>query len=112
MARREQICQPKQAPHVEVVVMDERGAGLPGVQVWLTWPGGADRAVTGLKPQGGAGYADFNLEPGVDYALSIGELGVPLVTDLRIEPCPAYRDQEPLLGSWFVVLEPWSSETE
>jgi hypothetical protein len=112
LAEREQICQPGQAPRIEVVVRDERGAGLSGVPVWLIWPGGADRAITGLKPQNGAGYADFNAERGVDYALGIGELGMPLVTDLRIEPCPADEDQEPLMGSWFVVLEPRPLEIE
>jgi hypothetical protein len=94
------------------MVRDENGAGLSGVTVWLTWPGGADRAVTGLKPQRGAGYADFNAEQGVSYALGIGELGMPLVTDLRIEPCPTDEDQEPLMGSWFVVLEPRPPDTE
>ncbi len=105
----EQICEPGQVPHIEVVVRDEHGIGLDGVVVWLMWPGGADRAVTGLKPQHGAGYADFYVEPGVsgsvNYALGIGELGLPLVTDLRIESCPARKGKEPLLGSWRIVLE-------
>jgi len=79
--------------------------------VWLTWPGGADRAVTGLKPQGGAGYADFSAGQGVSYALSIGELGVPLVTDLQLEPCPAQKGKEPLLGSWRIVLKRQPPET-
>jgi hypothetical protein len=106
LAQREQICRPGQVPRIEVIVRDENGVGLSGVTVWLTWPGGADRAVTGLKPQRGAGYADFNAEQGVSYALGIGELGVPLASDLRIEPCPADADQEPPMGSWLVVLEP------
>lgn len=112
LAEREQICQPGQAPRIEVVVRDERGVGLSGVPVWLMWLGGADRAITGLKPQSGAGYADFNAERDVDYALGIGELGMPLVTHLRIEPCPADEDQELLMGSWFVVLEPRPLEIE
>lgn len=112
----EQICEPEQAPHIEVVVRDEHGVGLDGVVVWLMWPGGADRAVTGLKPQRGAGYADFDVEPGasgsVNYALGIGELGLPLVTDLRIKPCPARKGKEPLLGSWRIVLEQQPLVTE
>jgi len=112
LAKREQVCQPGQAPRIEVVVRDEHGAGLSGVAVWLMWSDGADRAVTGLKPQNGAGYADFNTERGVSYALGIGELRMPLVTDLRIEPCPTDEDQEPLMGSWFVVLEPRLPDAE
>ncbi|MDY6877997.1 MAG: hypothetical protein SWK90_17580 [Chloroflexota bacterium] len=116
LVQQEQICDPGQAPHIEVVVRDERGLGLDGVVVWLMWPGGADRAVTGLKPQQGAGYVDFDAGPGVsepvDYALGIGELGLPLVTDLRIEPCPARKGKEPLLGSWRIVLEQQSRAAE
>jgi len=106
LARQEQICQPEQTPRIEVVVRDERGAGLPGVEVWLVWSGGADRAVTGLKPWNGAGYADFNAQPGVRYALSVGELGRPLVTGLQMKPCPAQGGEEPAPGSWRLVVEP------
>jgi len=91
------------------VVRDEHGAGLAGVEVWLMWPGGADRAITGLKPQSGAGYADFNAERGVpgsvNYTLGISELGMPLVTDLQIASCPSQKGKEPLMGSWRIVLE-------
>jgi len=112
LAEREQICEPGQMEHIEVVVRDERGAGVAGVEVWLMWPGGADRAVTGLKPQYGAGYADFGVEPGARYSLGIGELGMPLVTGLRIEPCPVAEGAEPLMGSWRILLEPRSPEAE
>jgi len=112
LIQQEQICEPGQTLHIEVVVRDERGTGLDGVVVWLMWPGGADRAVTGLKPRDGAGYADFDAEPGVSYALGIGEMGMPLVTDLRIESCPARKGKEPLLGSWRIVVKRRSPETE
>ena len=81
------------------------------MQIWLMWLDGADRAVTGLKPQQGTGYADFDAEWGVNYSLHIGELGRPLVTALRLEPCPVEEsepDQEPLIGSWRILLEPRS----
>jgi len=112
LTQQEQICEPEQTPHIEVVVRDEHGAGLDGVVIWLMWPGGADRAVTGLKPQHGAGYADFDVEPDIGYTFSIGELGLPLVTDLRIEPCPAQKGKKPLPGSWRIVLERRLPETE
>jgi hypothetical protein len=111
LAEQEQLCQRGEAEHIEVVVQDESGTGLPGVAVWLMWPGGADRAVTGLKPQQGAGYADFGAEWGVNYSLGVGELGIPLITGLRLELCSADRDEEPTIGSWRIILEPYSSET-
>ncbi|MBN1813817.1 MAG: hypothetical protein JXA14_18405 [Anaerolineae bacterium] len=104
LAAKEQICEQGQKPHIEVIVQDEEGGGVPGVEVWLMWDGGADRAVTGLKPEQGMGYADFDAESGVDYSLGISELGAPLASDLRLESCPEEKGKEPLVGSWRVVL--------
>lgn len=106
LVRQEQLCEPGQMLQVQILVTDERGAGIPGVEVWLMWSGGADRAVTGLKPGKGAGYVDFEAEPSASYVLGVGELGTPLVTDLQVEPCPYEGDEEPLMGSWRVVLGP------
>jgi hypothetical protein len=102
------------------VVKDEHGDEVPGVTVWLTWPGGADRAVTGLKPQSGAGYADFTVEQEVNYTLSVGELGRPLVTDLRVASCEPEggrqdedqndEDEELWTDSWRILLEPRPTE--
>jgi hypothetical protein len=110
LAEQEQICQGGEEDQIAVVVKDEQGAGLPGVAVWLIWPGGADRAVTGLKPEQGAGYVDFDAEWGVTYSLGVGELGIPLITGLRLEPCSAGRDGEATIGSWRIVLEPYPAE--
>jgi len=106
VVEQEQLCEPGHLLQVQILVTDERGAGIPGVEVWLMWPGGADRAVTGLKPWEGAGYADFNVESGASYVLGVGELGTPLVTNLQVEPCPREGDDEPLMGSWRIVLGP------
>jgi hypothetical protein len=111
LATKEQICEQGQKPHIEVVVQDEAGAGVPGVEVWLMWDGGSDRAVTGLKPERGMGYADFDAEQGVDYSIGISELGAPLVSGLRLESCPEEKGKEPLVGSWRIVLEHSSPPT-
>lgn len=106
LSQREQICEPSLPLRIEIVVKDEQGEQVPGVAVWLMWLGGADRAVTGLKPDRGAGYADFAAEPDVSYSLGTSELGMPLVAGLRIESCPAQGDEEPPLGSWRILLQP------
>jgi hypothetical protein len=105
LADKEQLCELGQAPHVEVVVRDEESEGVPGVELWLMWDGGSDRAVTGLKPERGAGYADFDAQTEVDYSLGVSQLGAPLVTGLRLEMCPEEKGKAPLMGSWRVVLE-------
>jgi hypothetical protein len=109
LAEQEQICQAGQREQIAVVVKDERGEEVPGVEVWLMWPGGADRAVTGLKPQEGVGYADFDVEWGVNYSLGTSELGRPLVTALRLESCPTPEGGALMIGSWRIVLQPDSS---
>ncbi|MFO7741227.1 MAG: hypothetical protein R6X31_02835 [Anaerolineae bacterium] len=106
LAEKEQLCDREDVPHIEVVVQDEDGEGVPGVDVWLTWSDGADRAVTGLKPGRGPGTADFNAAPDVGYTVSAGELGMPLVTGLELEDCPVEEGEEPFLGSWRLVLAP------
>ncbi|MFW6135469.1 MAG: hypothetical protein ACOC7N_01460 [Chloroflexota bacterium] len=106
LAEKEQLCDREEVPHIEIVVRNEDGDGVPGVDVWLTWSEGADRAVTGLKPGRGPGYADFNAAPDIGYTVSVGELGMPLVTGLEVELCPVEGDEEPFTGSWRLVLAP------
>lgn len=94
-----------------VVEEEERGevrlttvvTPLSGVALWLLWPGGADRAVTGLRPQVDPGYADFTLQPDLVYALSVGEPSAPVISGLRAQPCPTDED---MAAVWVVVVEP------
>lgn len=102
----EQLCDSERDPQIQVVVADEDGQGVPGVVVWLVWSDGTDRAVTGLKPAQGPGYADFNAAPGVNYTLTVDELRMPLVTGLQLESCPAEPGDPSYLGSWRIVLAP------
>jgi len=83
----------------------EEGKPLPGLALWLTWSSGADRAVTGLRPQIDLGYADFDLSPDLSYALSIGEPGAPVLSGLTVEGCPGEDGAESYPGSWRVAVE-------
>ena len=114
LASSEQICEPEQEPHIEVIVQDTNGNQISGIEVWLMWAGRADRAVTGLKPQYGPGYVDFDVSLGERYAVGTSELGVPLVSDLEIELCPVDKDKDPYPASWRVVFErrPATSSSE
>lgn len=73
---------------------------LDGVVLWLLWADGADRAVTGLRPWVSPGYADFHLQPGVFYALSVEEPNAPVLSGLSLQTCP---DGE--MSSWEIVIE-------
>ncbi len=62
--------------------------GLPMREIWLIWESGADRAITGFRPEIGLGYADFDVEPGHVYNLYIDSPTGPPVLTVQIEPCP------------------------
>ena len=71
----------------------DRPEPLPGENVWLLWDEAADRAVTGMRPALGLGYADFEVTPGQTYKVYVGSAtGAPLVT-LPIGPCPLPHDE-------------------
>ena len=56
-------------------VRDGSGTPVPGVQVNVAWDGDLDTFFTGLKPAVSAGYADFQMTPGVSYSLRVGDGG-------------------------------------
>ncbi len=89
------------APLIQVVVLDAAGNPLPAVEVVVEWPGGRDHFFTGLKPELGLGYGDFEMTAGVAYEvypLPDGEM----VVDLQ---APACRDTQggSYPGSWRLI---------
>lgn len=61
---------------------------MPMREIWLIWDDGADRAITGFRPELGLGYADFDVVPGRSYNLYVDRpYGIPIRT-LQAEPCP------------------------
>ena len=90
---------------IEVMIEDEQGDGVPGLEVWLMQADVADRAVTGLKPAKGLGTVDFAASIGESYTIAVGQLAKPLVTGLELRTCPAEGDDDaPLLGAWRIVI--------
>jgi hypothetical protein len=98
-------CEPPPA-QIRVVIEDEKGRGMPGVEVWVTWEDGADRFVTGLEPDQGDGYGDFDMQPDIAYAVSIGESALPIVTGLKTGPCPSANPAQTLVASWMLQFRP------
>lgn len=97
--RVEKICDPNLAsPLIEVLVIDSQGNQLPGVEIHVLWDQGEDRFVTGMKPELGIGYADFEMQLDRTYSVRIANSRDP-VTELRSEPCTPTTG-EPYPGSW------------
>ena len=101
---RQRICQSSRPePHIQIVVQTKDGAGIPGSEIWVTWTGGADRFLTGLKPDLGLGYADFDMTPGVVYAVAVGDPAPPIVSGLSAETCRRGEGGSSL-ASWRLVI--------
>jgi hypothetical protein len=56
---------------IEVFVQDFGGIGLPGLPVRVRWDSGEDVFYTGLKPERGPAYADFQMEAGKGYIIDM-----------------------------------------
>ena len=95
----QRVCVNEDAPRIEVNTLDAFLNPLPGVEVRVTWQGGNDRFYTGFKPEFGAGYGDFTMDPDVSYTVFLAD-GSPEISGLRIEPCDTGFD-----GGWQLTFQ-------
>jgi hypothetical protein len=70
LAQQHRTCE-RVGSQLTVIVYDADGQPQPGVELLIRWPGGEDRFITGLKPELGAGYADFDMAKGETYQVTI-----------------------------------------
>lgn len=69
----QEVCDPALPEGLlQIELKDAQGQPAAGVQIIVAWDGGLDTFYTGLKPTISPGYADFVMEPGVEYSLRIG----------------------------------------
>lgn len=87
LVNRTEVCDGSLPPaHIAVEVRDPQGRPLAGIRVEVAWESGSDAFFTGLAPELGLGYGDFEMQPGVTYSLRVGSAG-DLVSDLKIPAC-------------------------
>lgn len=82
------LCDPSlDTPLIQVYATNAAGEGIPGVEIIISWPPDhRETFLTGLKPEIGMGYADFEGELGVEYTLELPESGL-LLSDLTLQTC-------------------------
>jgi hypothetical protein len=81
------ICDPELSEGLlQVVVMNNIRRPVPGVEIIISSVNGEESFFTGLKPEIGNGYADFVMDPDVNYSLRLVEGGSP-VTNLTPPQC-------------------------
>ncbi len=90
---------------MQISVLDSHHHQMPGVEIDISWSGGEESFFTGLKPEIGDGYADYVMQAGVVYSLSVGGSGAP-VTGLSAPSCPDSNGQTFLGGLKLVFQQP------
>jgi hypothetical protein len=101
---REQVCDEALGRALlQVVVVDAAGQPVPGSEVRVVWDTGEDHFFTGLKPDLGVGYGDFEMTPGVTYTVQLVDSDQP-VTGLTPGECTA-PDGTPYAGSWLLRFQ-------
>ena len=88
-----------------VYVRDEEAQGLSNVSITISWPEGKDEFFTGLKPEEDPGYADFEMQQGIVYNLTIA--GAENVGGLNTEFSAAdcRNTEQPAPSSWRLVFQ-------
>ena len=72
---------------VRVTVLDAEGQPLPNVELLIRWQDGEDRFYTGLKPEQGAGYADYRLVADKSYQVGIVGMASDFAQEIVADAC-------------------------
>lgn len=104
LTEKKTVCDPSLPEGLlQVMLMDARERQVPGVEIIVIWNGGEDRFFTGLKPEVGNGYADFQMVEGITYSVRVIEGGTP-VSDISIPTCTDATSQ-PYPGSILLTFQ-------
>jgi hypothetical protein len=97
----EAFCNPQISGIIEIYVRDTDSLGVPGTPVEVTW-GNRESQVfyTGLKPERGDDYADFVMEAGESYRVSVLDESQP-TREVDAVPC----DDAGTITSYRVVIQ-------
>ncbi|MCG2784703.1 MAG: hypothetical protein L6461_06320 [Anaerolineae bacterium] len=88
------FCDSERPALLEVILEDASGKPASGIEIVITWLGGDESFFTGLKPELGFGYADFEMNPGVEYALSLSN-GITRISGLQASTCTGESENYP-----------------
>jgi len=88
-----------------VWVRDAEGNGLPAREVVVSWNTGEDRFFTGLRPELGKGYADFEMAPGVDYEVTLAGFRADTAEGLSSDLSPGICPTDTLALDWRLAFQ-------
>ena len=90
---------------IEVLVQQASGQGFPGQPVRVRWTDGESVFFTGLKPEEGPGYADFEMEAGLEYIIDMPGLADPWPNPLPARTCFTDSGEETIISYQVVFRE-------
>ena len=89
------FCDTELSGIIEVYVRDFGNTeGIPGERIRVQWEGGESIFASGLKPERDSGYADFQMEAGESYVLSMPGRSNPIASPIVAEGCFTDTGQE------------------
>ncbi len=97
------VCAEGEGPDIiAIYVQDEKGDGVPGIRVEVSWADGSEVFHTGLKPDIDPGFADYVMEAGEEYSVMVGIEGSDIASGIQVieEECPDM--EEPYHHEWVV----------
>lgn len=93
-------------PYLRVSVRDQRGRDLPNIVIGIHWAAGEDTVYTGLKPERGVGYADFQAAS-TTYSVTIQNAQSDIAENLIVGDAPANcrNDRGTTPRGWKLVFQ-------
>jgi hypothetical protein len=106
------LCDNTSGGLLRIYVRDRLGAGVPGVEIAVSWAGGDDAFFTGFKPEIDLGYADFQMEPDERYQVKL--VSVATTDSLPVEVTVSGQNLCPdlpagVIPSWQMVFQQGAS---
>lgn len=81
---------------IEVEIVDYLGRGIPGQRIRVRWGDEENVFLSGLKPERGTGYADFQMDEGISYSIDMPGASDALRADLITGRCYTESGRESL----------------
>lgn len=102
----ESVCDPNLPDGLlQVLVFNSNRRQMPGIEILITWEGGAENFFTGLKPELGNGYADYTMSADLVYTLQL-KSGSDIASGLRTPTCQTPGDEAYSGGIKLTFQEP------
>ncbi|MGH2583096.1 MAG: hypothetical protein ACRDFQ_09415 [Anaerolineales bacterium] len=92
----------QQPPFLQLFIFNAQQNAQAGIQLTIGSADGSDQFATGMKPEMGPGYAEYELTPGEVYILSIN--GVEAIGGLQAAACETAAG-DPAWGTWLLLFD-------